>query len=116
MRVCFQADADLNVAIVLAARRREPIIDFQTAAEAGLAGRLDLDVLAMAAQRGRVLVTHDQWTMPRHFGQFISQQVSAGVLVVPQHLQISVVVDELLMIWGASEAEEWTNRITHLPL
>lgn len=54
--------------------------------------------------------------MPRHFGQFISQQVSAGVLVVPQHLQISVVVDELLMIWGASEAEEWTNRITHLPL
>lgn len=54
--------------------------------------------------------------MPRHFGQFVSQHVSSGVLIVPQRLPVSVVVEELLMIWGASEAGEWTNRITYLPL
>ncbi len=37
-------------------------------------------------------------------------------VVVPQHLPISVVVDELLLIWGATEREEWINLICYLPL
>ena len=51
MRVRYQADADLNEIILLAAVRREPTMDFQTATAAGLAGRHDLDVLALAAAR-----------------------------------------------------------------
>lgn len=116
MQIRFQADADLNLTIVHATLRREPVIDFQTAGVAGLSGQRDIDVLAIAAQQQRVLITHDQKTMPWHFAQFISQQISSGVLVVPQHLPISVVVDELLLIWGASGSEEWTNRISYLPL
>lgn len=116
MRVRFQADADLNLVILLALVRREPAIDFQTAVAAGLAGLSDREVLAMASRDGRVLVTHDQKTMPRHFAEFIATEASAGLLVVPQHLPPSVAVDELLLIWGASDAEEWTNRICYLPL
>lgn len=116
MQVRFQADADLNVTILHAMVRCEPALDFQTAHTAGLEGRADIEVLAIAAQQGRILVTHDQKTMARNFAQFIDQQVSSGVLVVPQHLPVSLVVDELLLIWGASEAEEWMNRISYLPL
>jgi len=71
MSVRFQADADLNHIIVTAVLRREPSINFQTAHAAGLAGVPDPEVLALAAQAGRVLATHDRKTMPTHFAEFI---------------------------------------------
>jgi hypothetical protein len=54
--------------------------------------------------------------MPRHYGDFIATQPSAGVLIVPQTLSIHRVVDDIILIWTATEAEEWTNRIWSLPL
>lgn len=116
MRVRFQADADLKHAIVSATLRREPTIDFRSALSADLAGCDDMEVLAIAAQGGRVLVSHDSRTMPSHFAEFVSNNTSPGVVIASQRLGIAVVVEELLLIWSASDADEWLNRITHLPL
>lgn len=116
MRIPFQADADLNGILVKAVLRREPGIDFETAEAAGLPGLSDKDVLASAARSGRLLATHDRKTMPRHFAEFIATQPSAGVLIVPQKLPVAHVVEDLILIWTASEAEEWVNRIYALPL
>ena len=71
MKVRFQADADLRRPIIAGLRRREPTIDFRTAHEAGLAGLNDATVLAIAADDGRLLVSHDVSTMPEHFARFI---------------------------------------------
>ena len=49
MTIRFQADNDLDQRIVIATRRLEPLIDFQTAPEAGLHGRTDPEVLTQAA-------------------------------------------------------------------
>lgn len=76
MKVRFQADADLKHAIVRATLRREPVIDFQNAVAAGLTGRDDIEVLTIAAREGRVLVSHDNRTMPTHFAQFIAHNTS----------------------------------------
>jgi Domain of unknown function (DUF5615) len=116
MKVRFQADADFNQDIVQAVRRRVPEIDFQTAYEAGLAGLNDEAVLERAAQGGRVLVSHDRRTMPFHFADFIVKKASAGVIIVPKGLPIRRIVEDLLLIWEASEAEEWVNQIDTLPL
>ncbi len=116
MKVRFQADADLNHIIVLAVVRREPEVDFQSASAAQLAGRTDAEVLALAARQGRLLVSHDHSTMPAHFGTFILGQPSPGLVIVPQHIPPAVAVEELLLIWHATEAEEWTNRICFLPI
>jgi hypothetical protein len=116
MRVRFQADADLNHIIVKATLRREPSIDFQTAHAAHLAGVRDQEVLALAAQAGRVLVTHDRKTMPKYFAEFTGQASSSGVIVMPQKLPVRTAVEDLLLIWIASEAEEWINRIQFLSL
>lgn len=116
MRIRFQADADLNQIIVKATLRLEPAIDFQTAHAAGLAGLKDPDVLKLAADQGRVLVSHDRKTMPIHFGQFIQLESSPGLLIISQKLPISQVAAELLLIWSASEPEEWVNRLRSLPL
>jgi hypothetical protein len=116
MKVRFQADADLNRHIIAAVKRREPMVDFQTAQEAGLSGLDDPVVLAFAASEGRLLVSHDRQTMPWHFAQFIQQRTSPGLLIVSQHLPVSPAAEELLLIWFASEAEEWINHIGSLPL
>lgn len=116
MKVRFQADADLNQIIVKATLRREPTIDFQTAQAARLSGLEDEEVLAIAAREERLLVTHDRKTIPHHFAKFIMSQGSPGVLIVPQKLPVANVVEDLILIWLASEAEEWRNRIRSLPL
>ena len=115
-KVRYQADANLKLAILLATVRQEPAIDFSSAYEAELAGLPDLEVLAAAAKAGRMLVTHDLRTMPRHFGDFLQAAASPGVLLVPQHLPVPEVVDQLILIWAASDADEWLNRICRLPL
>ncbi|MGR3300907.1 MAG: DUF5615 family PIN-like protein [Candidatus Scalindua sp.] len=116
MKVCFQADADLNQIIVKATLRREPTIDFQTAQIARLSGLEDEDVLAIAAKEDRLLVTHDRKTIPHHFTKFIISQTSPGVLIIPQKLPVANVIEDLILIWATSEAEEWINRIYYLPL
>lgn len=116
MKIRFQADADLNHIILFAVVRREPIIDFQTAITARLTSLPDEQVLALAAQEGRLLVSHDQTTMPRHFSNLLATRTSPGLLIVPQHLPPAAVAEELLMIWHATDAEEWTNRICYLPI
>lgn len=78
--VQFQADADLNQAIVTGAIRRQPNISFQTATEADLEGLQDSEVLALSARQQRILVTHDRRTMPTEFANFIVANQSSGVL------------------------------------
>jgi hypothetical protein len=116
MILYFQADGDLNQIILHAMMRREPRLDFQTAEAAGLAGLRDPEVLALAAREGRVLVTHDQKTMPRHFAEFIATETSPGVLIIPQRLPVATAVEDLLLIWSTMDADEWKNTIRFLPL
>jgi len=37
-------------------------------------------------------------------------------LIVPLKLEWIVAIDELLLVWAASDAEEWVNVISPLPL
>jgi Domain of unknown function (DUF5615) len=112
----FLADADFNHAIVRGCRRHEPAMDFLSANEARLEGVPDPDVLAIAAEQNRILVTHDRQTMPQHFGAFLmTGRSSPGVFLVSQHAGIGEVIDVLLLIWAASDPADWRNRIVNIP-
>lgn len=112
----FLADADFNDLIVKGCRHRERAMDFLSANEAGLRRLPDPEVLALAAAQDRILVTHDFRTMPRHFGDFlIAREFSPGVLLVSQETPIANVIEELVLIWAASDADEWRNRIVKIP-
>src|SRR5579884_431737 len=112
----FLADADLNHAIVKGCRRREPAMDFLAASDANLQSRHDSEVLAIAADQNRILVTHDRQSMPIHFGEFLATgRSSPGVFLVSQYVPIGEVIDELVLVWAASDAQEWTDRIVNIP-
>jgi hypothetical protein len=116
MKVRFQADADFNAEIRAGVVRREPRIDFQTAEDADLRRLPDSEVLEFAAQQNRILVTHDHRTMPKHFADFILHHSSPGVFIIAQTISVRMVIEELLLIWTASESAEWRNLIVELPL
>jgi hypothetical protein len=116
MKVRYQADADLNEDIVSGVQRRAPEIDFQTADELELANLPDYDVLALAAQEGRILVIHDCRTMPTHFGHFIENHKSPGLIVISQKTEILSAIEDLILLWMASESEEYVNSILTIPL
>ena len=97
-KIRFQADADLNEDIVTGVLRREPSIDFQTAGAANLRGLNDDQVLKLAADQGRIIVTHDRRTMARHFADFITRETSPGLLIVSQKASVALVIEELIMI------------------
>ncbi len=92
MTVRYQADADLNQAIVTGVLRRESKVDFQTAFAAGLEGIKDSEVLAISAQQERILVSHDRKTMPSAFATFIVNNQSSGVIIVSRKLPVETVV------------------------
>ena len=115
MKVRFQADADLNEDIVTGILRREPRVDFQTATTSGLRLLSDLEVLTLAAREGRVLVSHDRRTMPRAFAEFARSKVSPGLLIISQKTDLLAAIDDLLLVWLISEAEEWSNQIGAIP-
>ena len=116
MRVKFLADVNFDRRIVDGVLRRESLVDFQTSEEAELSGKSDLEVLEIAASLQRVLVTHDRKTMPKAFGAFASHSESFGVLVISQKLDLRTGIDQLLLIWALSDAEDWLNIISSIPL
>jgi hypothetical protein len=113
----FQADNDLNRLIVAATFRREPGIDFQTAQAAQFDYLDDETVLQRAASAGRILVTHDKRTLPKHFASFLATgNSSPGVLsVIPQDVPLRAVVDTLILIWADDQPVDWENAVTIIP-
>jgi hypothetical protein len=116
MRVRFQADADLDGRILRGLWRAEPEIDIRTAFDAGLAGLNDPNVLRISADSGRILVSQDRRTMPKHFAGYTASEPSAGVVLLREAIPIATAIEELILIWSASEAEEWVGRLVWIPL
>ena len=102
--------------IVTGILKREPSLDFQTAQTAGALGLKDREVLAASARDNRILVSHDRETMPAHFADFTTESTSPGLIIVSQNIEMRAAIEQILLIWAASNMEEWSNRIGYLPL
>lgn len=116
MKIRFLADADLNQNIVAGLLLREPRIDFELPQSVIPDGTPDWKVLEFVASTGRIIVSHDVRTMPTHFSTFASDRLSAGLILVPKRVTIGAAIEDLLLIWQLSEAEEWINQMRRLPL
>jgi hypothetical protein len=86
-------------------------VDFRTARDADLRGLDDIQALGVAAKDGRVLVSHDRKTMPTHFAEFVRTNPSPSLFIVSQKTDLLAAIEALLLVWGASEPEEWFNMI-----
>ena len=112
----FLADEDLRGPIVRAVRRMAPTLEIVTIVEENLLSPTDDEVLEFAWQQNLLVVSHDVHTM----NPFAEQRIADGrgihgLFLVPQSKAIRSVAESLILIWKASEFEEWRDRIVFLP-
>lgn len=113
----FLADNDLNDTIVLGVLRREPSIEFQRLRDLGLAALPDEAVLDYAARGNWIVVSHDVNTMTEAAcTRLSSPQTMTGLLLVHQRTPPRQAIEDLVLIWSDSEAEEWAQQVRFLPL
>jgi hypothetical protein len=81
-------------------------------------GTLDPAVLASAEAEGLALVTFDKTTMPDHVADHLAAgKHTWGVFIFPNGNQLSAgrIAEELVLVWTASQRDEWVDRIEYLP-
>ncbi len=113
----FLADENFEGAIYRGLLRHSPDLDIVRVQDAGLSHTADLEILEWANSEGRVLLTHDRRTMPRHAYERIAEGKSiAGMIVMRATIPVSTAIDDILLIDALSTAEEWVNMVQDLPL
>ena len=87
----------------------------------GLRQATDPELLAFAAREGRILLTHDVSTMPRHVNARLSRnECMPGVFEAPQGAPRGILIADLLLFAPCSVEHEWDGRImyphfSHMP-
>ena len=113
----FLADNDLNDAIVVGLQRREPAVEFSRLRDLGLATLSDPDVLDFAAREKWIVVSHDVNTLTEAaFDRLAAGLKMSGLFLAHQRTPVLAVIESLLLIWVASDADEWAGQVEFLPL
>jgi hypothetical protein len=111
------ADENFHKAIVQGARLRLPDLDFVRVQDVGLDGADDDEVLAWAADEGRLLFTHDVNTLRQLAHDRAARgEAMPGVVEVPKWLAVGAAIEDIVLIVQCSEAEEWRDQVRFLPL
>lgn len=112
----FLADQDFNEYILTGALRQEPAIEIVRLRELGLDRSDDAEVLKYASLHGMAVLSHDVNTMIEVAATRIRDgEPMHGLFVTDQRGPLAPVIESLVVIWVASEAEEWQGRIVYLP-
>jgi hypothetical protein len=113
----FLADENFDNRIVRGLVRRQPDLDILRVQDLEIAGADDPTVLDWAAQAGRILLTHDERTIPHYaYERLATGETIGGVIVASDSLAITTVIDDILLIVECSTSAEWINQIQRLPL
>lgn len=113
----FLADEDFNFKIVTAVRTHAPDVDIVSVQEVNLSGQSDPQILDWAAQEGRILLTHDNRTMPEFAWERMENQLyMPGLFVVKKNMAIRQALEEIVLIATCSIEGEWDGRVVHIPL
>lgn len=117
MTVRLVADEHIARRLVVGLRRVVEAADIVRVQDVGLRTADDSAILQWAADEGRILVSHDLRTIPGFAADRLAAGLSMpGVILLRASLPIATAIDELALVIGASDAEEWDGLIAHLPL
>jgi len=112
-------DENLPIIITAQLRRHAPHIHVLRVGEspAPTKGTLDPKLLLWLEMNNCWLVTNNRASMPGHLTDHIKAgHAMPGVFIVREPSQIGKLITELILIWGASFANEYQDRIVYLPL
>jgi hypothetical protein len=116
--VRFLCDEHVSRALVRGLIAREPGVEVIRVGRpsAPPIGAKDTSLLLECEVTGRTLITIDRRTMPKHVADHLATgHHTWGVFILrPPHVWRRY-LEDLILIWSASEAAEWRDRIEYLP-
>lgn len=111
------ADENFNGYIVRGLLRHRPEMELMRVQDIALGKAADPIILEWAAVHNRILLTHDQATMPDFaFERVASRQPMPGVFILDDQVSLRQAIDELLLLDECSSQNEWNNLVVYLPL
>jgi len=117
--VCLLLDEHVPLLIQEQLERMEPKMQVYAIGD-GIAppkGAPDPDILRWIEAHGCMLVTNNRATMPVHLQAHLAQERHVlGIVQLPRRMNIGAILDDLLLIWGASLPGEFQDQIVYLPL
>lgn len=119
MKVRFLLDENISPRLKVALLRFDPTIDVLRVGDPGAPalGTPDPDLLEYLQVSGRMLVTFNRASMPKHIQvHWANGGHLWGVLWIRRGTPISQVARELFLVWQASNADEWIDRLEWIPL
>ncbi|MCE9533106.1 MAG: DUF5615 family PIN-like protein [Planctomycetes bacterium] len=118
-QVAYLFDEHMPDALINAMVTREPSISILRIGQPGVPpkGTLDPQVIEFAERERLAIFTHDKSTMAAHaYAYSASGRSTFGVFIwTPELARVVGAASDLIMIWAASAAEEWMNRVEYLP-
>jgi hypothetical protein len=80
-------------------------------------GASDQDILLWLERTGYALVTNNRRTMPDHIrAHYAAGHRLPGLFLLKRQARIGQVIEQIYLLWAASEAEEYMDRVLYLPL
>lgn len=117
MSIRLLADENFDRDIVRGLLRREPQLDLLRAQDVGLRSVPDPQVLEWAANKNRILLTHDFATIVRFAYERVARgEKMPGVIEVKFSVPIGSVIDDILLFVTCSAQGEWEGQVLYLPL
>jgi hypothetical protein len=112
----FLADENFDGRIVRGLLARKHDLDLDRVQDLGLMGASDEKLLEWATDNDRIVLTHDNRTMPSHVSDRLNGGLSIpGVLIVDDLAPIGICIEELLIIYECSLADEWKDIVFYIP-
>jgi hypothetical protein len=111
------SDENLNGDIIRGLFLRQPNLDLIRVQDVGLIEVEDPEILAWAAEKQRIILTHDRATMPDFaYERIVKGEAMSGMFVINDRMPIRQAIDELLLLIDCTEQIEWKGVVLYLPL
>jgi hypothetical protein len=117
-RPCFLLDENVPLVIQTQLTQMETRLSVYAIGDevAPAKGTPDPDILSWIEAHGCMLVTNNRATMPVHLQEHLVQgQHVPGIIQLPRWMYISTTLEDLLLIWGASQPENFGIRLSICP-
>jgi hypothetical protein len=80
-------------------------------------GTPDPELLKWCAAHDFVLVTNNRASMPVHLREHLAaDRRLPGIFVLNPHMTLGETADELILIWSASQAGDYSDQLRYLPI
>ena len=98
---------------------RAPLLKVLAIGDIGAPARStsDPDILNWCEKNDFILVTRDPNTIPKHLNDHIaSGNHVPGVFMIKPNVSMGVIIDQLVLVAGASDKDEYIDQIIYIPL